>query len=229
MVFIILEECPLISVKAKKKNFEYIFMKELVDNTSKIKDIEEKLKIKQKDQVAKEKESRVEIKEIVPVVTPKNDVLKSIFAGKIEGKMEKELEEIYALKKDADKERRLKNGSSKYDKYDKYDRHDDRSRRKYDSSSKRERSNSRERTKRKRSNSKERAAKFSDDESPEVPYEGYNPLAGPDEREKDKDFDDKDKDKDFLDREFEGHNPGTIEPILYDPEEDEKEVEEKEK
>ena len=39
MVFMILEECPLISNKAKKKNFEYTFMKELVDNTSRIKNL----------------------------------------------------------------------------------------------------------------------------------------------------------------------------------------------
>lgn len=82
MVFITLEDCPLISAKAKKKNFEYMFMKELVDDISRIKEFEEKLRLKQKEQHGETKTSSQTIIPL-PTIDPKNDVMKSIITGKI--------------------------------------------------------------------------------------------------------------------------------------------------
>jgi hypothetical protein len=64
-LFIRLQECPLLSSKVKRKNFEFLTLKGLIDNFHQIMDSEEKLrtkanKIKEEEQQQQEVQQKIE-------------------------------------------------------------------------------------------------------------------------------------------------------------------------
>ena len=92
---------------------------------SRIKDIEEKLRLKQRQQQPEAKQQATQVV-AAPAILPKNQVLKSIYTGKIEEKLEKELEEIYTLKREAEKEKaeRYYRGGDRYKRQKERERRD---------------------------------------------------------------------------------------------------------